>query len=166
MAAPVVVGIALKKEKRRGPAKQSPWAVAGLGAAVCHTDRIVQLPHGFASPLQARGVPVNCAAAAACWLCCRWLLAALLAAPASSTPASLSPTLPPAARKKHISDKLVAAAAEAGIRLRFIDKEQPLEAQGPFAAILQKVRKPGEPAGAAGGCADRKGSACVSLLLR
>lgn len=50
-----------------------------------------------------------------------------------------------ARRKKHISDKLVAAAAEAGIALRFIDKEQPLEAQGPFVAILQKVRKPGEP---------------------
>ena len=47
-------------------------------------------------------------------------------------------------RKKHISDRLVALAAEAGIELRFVDKEAPLEAQGPFAAILQKVRKPGE----------------------
>lgn len=47
-------------------------------------------------------------------------------------------------RKKHISDKLLSAAAEAGIELRFIDKEVPLEGQGPFAAILQKVRKPGE----------------------
>ncbi|KAL4856048.1 60S ribosomal protein L35a-3 [Chlorella vulgaris] len=45
-------------------------------------------------------------------------------------------------RKKHISDKLLSAAAEAGIELRFIDKEVPLEGQGPFAAILQKVRKP------------------------
>jgi hypothetical protein len=48
-------------------------------------------------------------------------------------------------RKKHISDKLVRMAAEEGITLRFIDKEQPLEEQGPFAAILQKVRKPGAP---------------------
>ena len=47
-------------------------------------------------------------------------------------------------RKKHISDKLVALAAEAGIALKFIDKELPLEQQGPFVAILQKVRKPGE----------------------
>lgn len=47
-------------------------------------------------------------------------------------------------RKKHISDKLVTKAAEAGITIRFVDKERELEAQGPFVAILQKVRKPGE----------------------
>ncbi len=152
MAAPVVVGIALKKEKRRGPAKQSPWAVAGLGAAACHIDRFIQLPMALhpnsrpgACPSTAPPpLPPGFAAAAVGRFDCT---------PASPTPASLSPTPPPAVRKKHISDKLVAAAAEAGISLRFIDKEQPLEAQGPFDAILQKVRKPGEPAVAAGGCA-------------
>ena len=50
-------------------------------------------------------------------------------------------------RKKHIGDRLVAQAAEAGIELRFIDKERPLEEQGPFHVILQKVRKPGAPSG-------------------
>lgn len=52
-------------------------------------------------------------------------------------------------RRKHISDRLVALAAEAGVELRFVDKEVPLEQQGPFHAILQKVRKPGEAAAAA-----------------
>lgn len=50
-------------------------------------------------------------------------------------------------RKKHISDKLVQEAANAGITLKFIDKELPLEEQGPFTAILQKVRKPGKAPG-------------------
>jgi len=53
-------------------------------------------------------------------------------------------------RKKHISDKLIRQAAEAGVTLRFVDKDVPLEQQGPFVAILQKVRKPGEPAGLPG----------------
>ena len=47
-------------------------------------------------------------------------------------------------RRKHISDRLVKQAAEAGVELRFVDKEVPLDRQGPFVAILQKVRKPGE----------------------
>ena len=47
-------------------------------------------------------------------------------------------------RRKHISDRLVAEAAEAGVELRFVEKDVPLEQQGPFHAILQKVRKPGE----------------------
>lgn len=55
-------------------------------------------------------------------------------------------------RKKHISDKLVALAAEAGVELRFVEKDVPLEQQGPFVAIFQKVRKPGERAATATAC--------------
>lgn len=66
-------------------------------------------------------------------------------APAAAPPCVVGLALKKDKRKKHISDKLVRMAAEEGIRLRFIDKELPLEEQGPFTAILQKVRKPGAP---------------------
>lgn len=48
-----------------------------------------------------------------------------------------------AKRYKHFNQELLEKAAQNGIELRFVDKDVPLEEQGPFAAILQKVRKPG-----------------------
>lgn len=45
--------------------------------------------------------------------------------------------------RKHIRDELVACALANGIRLVLIDEFVPLEEQGPFDAILQKIRRPG-----------------------
>ena len=67
-----------------------------------------------------------------------------MSCPQSAAPVVVGLALKKEKRKKHISDKLVQQAAGAGITMSFIDKEVPLEQQGPFTAILQKVRKPGE----------------------
>lgn len=52
---------------------------------------------------------------------------------------------------KHISSRLIELAAQQGIALKQLDVERPLEEQGPFHAILQKIRTPGVRA-AAGTC--------------
>lgn len=66
MAAPgplAVVGIALKKEKRRGPAKQGAWTT---GAPDSRTDRLVHPDHDAgAAPLAANVMPHQLVAAAA-----------------------------------------------------------------------------------------------------
>lgn len=44
---------------------------------------------------------------------------------------------------KHISQKLIQVAARRGIDIRAIDEACPLETQGPFDVILQKIRRRG-----------------------
>ena len=46
-------------------------------------------------------------------------------------------------RHKHLTEKLMAAAAAAKIELVPIDEERSLEQQGPFDIILQKIRRQG-----------------------
>lgn len=45
--------------------------------------------------------------------------------------------------KKHISPKLIERAAEAGIELKILNPEQPLEDQEPFNVVLHKIRNAG-----------------------
>jgi len=46
--------------------------------------------------------------------------------------------------EKHITPKLIAMAAEAGIELKLIDPDQSLESQEPFSILLHKIRDAGE----------------------
>jgi hypothetical protein len=45
--------------------------------------------------------------------------------------------------RKHIRDELLSCAERNGIKIVVIDEFRPLEEQGPFDAILQKIRRPG-----------------------
>jgi Inositol 1,3,4-trisphosphate 5/6-kinase pre-ATP-grasp domain len=45
--------------------------------------------------------------------------------------------------KKHVSQKLIDYAAEHGIELKVIDEHVPLEDQGHFDVICQKIRRRG-----------------------
>lgn len=45
--------------------------------------------------------------------------------------------------EKHVSAELIERASEAGIEIRVVDPEQPLEQQGPFDVLLQKIRLDG-----------------------
>lgn len=49
----------------------------------------------------------------------------------------------PAKWRKHFNDTLLRKAKAAGFELRLIDPEAGLEEQGPFDAVLQKLRRPG-----------------------
>lgn len=46
--------------------------------------------------------------------------------------------------QKHVSQALVDRAAAAGLELRLVDSARPLEEQGPFNVLLQKIRDGGE----------------------
>ncbi len=74
---------------------------------------------------------------------CRALAGALRRSNMAQVPCVVGVALKRAKRHKHFNQKLLEMAAQNGIELRFVDKDVPLEEQGPFAAILQKVRKPG-----------------------
>ncbi|KAL4446825.1 hypothetical protein ABPG77_008069 [Micractinium sp. CCAP 211/92] len=73
---------------------------------------------------------------------CRALAGALRRSNMAQVPCVVGVALKRAKRHKHFNQKLLEMAAQNGIELRFVDKDVPLEEQGPFAAILQKVRKP------------------------
>ena len=45
--------------------------------------------------------------------------------------------------EKHVSADLIERASEAGIEIRVVDPELPLEQQGPFDVLLQKIRLDG-----------------------
>ena len=46
--------------------------------------------------------------------------------------------------RKHLTQELVDRAAAAGLELRLVDCARPLEEQGPFDVLLQKLRDSGE----------------------
>lgn len=46
--------------------------------------------------------------------------------------------------EKHITPKLIATAAKAGIVLKLIDPDQSLESQEPFSVLLHKIRDVGK----------------------
>ena len=46
--------------------------------------------------------------------------------------------------QKHVSQALVDRAAAAGLELRLVDSARPLEEQGPFDVLLQKIGGSGE----------------------
>ncbi len=45
--------------------------------------------------------------------------------------------------RKHINEKLIDRASGVDIAIRIIDDRRPLEKQGPFDVILQKIRRKG-----------------------
>ena len=53
--------------------------------------------------------------------------------------------------RKHVNDRLIQQALEAGIRVVVLDELTPLEDQGPLDVVLQKIRHPGKYSTAAVG---------------